>query len=474
MIYVTKMATVSGKTEKGGFDCEFVEKPPEAVQSECPVCLQILCEPYQISCCGNSFCRVCIERIKTDNKPCPTCNEENFVTFNDKRLRRSLYGFQVYCSHKQEGCEWKGELGQLDNHLNLSPQPDKQLEGCEYSEIECIYCSELIKRSKIGFHQTELCPKRPFSCEYCHSYETHYEDVINSHWPVCGYHPVQCPNECGTFPLRQALQNHTTRDCPKTVIDCDFHHVGCDVRLPRKDMPAHLKENLVTHMSLQAASYSKLLASHNKLQASHTTLQASHNELQVEVIRLKNENETLQCHQVSTMASHVTLKDKVNKPETANTTQNTGIPILSYVEFTMENYEKHKRNGNGWYSPPIYTHPGGYNVCLSVDANGVGSGRGTHVSVGVCVMKGEFDDQLKWPFRGQITVQIVNQEGKKHYTETIHFTDKTPDIHADRVTQGERNNGWGFSKFISHEDLESKHLKHDNLCFRVTKIKFDC
>ena len=272
------MVTVSREI---GFDCEFVEKPPtKFIQSECPVCLQILCEPYQTSCCGNSFCRVCIEKIKTDNKPCPTCKEENFVTFHNKGLQRSLSEFHIYCSHKQEGCEWKGELGQLDNHLNLSPQPDKQLEGCEYSEIVCIYCSELIKRCNIAFHQTDHCPKRPFSCEYCHSYETHYEDVINSHWPVCGYHPVQCPNECGTFPQRQALENHVTRDCPKTVIDCDFRHVGCDVRLPRKDMPAHLKENLVTHMSLQAAGYSKLLASHNKLQANHATLQASHIELQ--------------------------------------------------------------------------------------------------------------------------------------------------------------------------------------------------
>ena len=287
------MATVSRKTEKGGFDCDFVEQPPSTIQSECPVCLQILCEPYQAPCCGNSFCRVCIEKIKTDNKPCPTCKEDNFVTFFDKRLQRSLYGFQVYCSHKQEGCEWKGELGQLDNHLNLSPQADKQLEGCEYSEIECIYCSELIKRCNIAFHQSDLCPKRPFSCEYCHSYESHYEDVINSHWPVCGYHPVQCPNECGTFPQRQALQNHITRDSPKTFIDCDFHHVGCDVRLPRKDMPAHLNENLVTHMSLQAASYNKLLASHNELQASHSTLQASHATLQASHATLQTSHTVL-------------------------------------------------------------------------------------------------------------------------------------------------------------------------------------
>ena len=169
--------------------------------------------------------------------------------FYDKRLQRSLSELHVYCSNKQEGCEWKGELGQFNNHLNLSPQPDKRLEGCGYSEIECIYCSELITRCNINVHQTDLCPKRPFSCEYCHSYESHYEDVVNNQ--------------------RQVLENHVTRDCPNIAIDCDFHHVGCDVRLPRKDMPSHLSKNLVIHMSLQVVSYSKLLA---ELQTNHRTL----------------------------------------------------------------------------------------------------------------------------------------------------------------------------------------------------------
>ena len=88
---------------RSSFDCEFVEKLLEAIQSECPLCLQILREPYQAPCCGQSFCRVCIEKIKTDSEPCSTCNEENFAFFHNKGLEISLHSFLVYCSHKQEG-----------------------------------------------------------------------------------------------------------------------------------------------------------------------------------------------------------------------------------------------------------------------------------------------------------------------------------------------------------------------------------
>ena len=27
---------------EGGYDCEFVNPPPDAIQAECPICLQIL------------------------------------------------------------------------------------------------------------------------------------------------------------------------------------------------------------------------------------------------------------------------------------------------------------------------------------------------------------------------------------------------------------------------------------------------
>ena len=39
--------------QEGGYDCEFVEKPPEAIQSECPVCQLVLREPYQAICAVN-------------------------------------------------------------------------------------------------------------------------------------------------------------------------------------------------------------------------------------------------------------------------------------------------------------------------------------------------------------------------------------------------------------------------------------
>ena len=241
--------------EGGGFECEFVKEPPSVIQTNCPVCLLVLHEPSQVTCCGKSYCRSCIERVKLRNNPCPCCQQRNLVDYPNKGLQQPLYGLHVYCTNKEEGCEWTGELGALEKHQNLSPEQEKVLEGCQFAKIKCNHCSKTIQRKQLGHHQNELCGKRPFGCVYCHSYESTYEDVTSNHWLVCDCYPILCPNECGATPQRKNIKRHLKNDCPLTIIQCDFQYAGCEAKLPRQDMPSHISHNLTTHISMLAISH---------------------------------------------------------------------------------------------------------------------------------------------------------------------------------------------------------------------------
>ena len=106
------------KEVSGGYDCKFVETPPSAFQTDCPVCRLVLRDPYQATCCGTSFCHTCSQRIKTGNNHCPTCRKDNFEVFPNKGLKRSIYQLRVFCTHRKGGCTWEGELGELEYHLN--------------------------------------------------------------------------------------------------------------------------------------------------------------------------------------------------------------------------------------------------------------------------------------------------------------------------------------------------------------------
>lgn len=41
------------------------------------------------------------------------------------------------------------------------------------------------------------------------------------------------------------------------VVECEFQYAGCDVKLPRRNMPDHLKDHLIEHFSLLAVSHKR-------------------------------------------------------------------------------------------------------------------------------------------------------------------------------------------------------------------------
>ena len=167
------------------------------------------------------------------------------------------------------------------------------------------------------------------------------------------------------------------------------------------------------------------------------------------------------------------LQGKLEKLEGAqHVASHTGQPI-GPVEFTMTNFEQHK-NDEEWYSPPFYTHPHGYKMCLCVWPNGFGDGKGTHLGMTVHLMRGEFDDHLKWLFRGDITYVLLDQEGGedcKDLVKVVPFDEKTPDANCTRVVGKEVNvSGVGFPKIVTLSDLQPKYLKNDCMKLSIKKI----
>ena len=250
-----------GGRRRGGYDCEFVEAPAAAFQTECPICLQVLKEPCVISCpCGQKICHECIEAIKAAGKPCPLCNNSDFTFIRDHGLERYLKEFEVYCTHKRDGCEWRGKLGELEAHLNQTPSPGSQESGCEFVAVECdsLGCGQWFLHRQIENHKNHFCKFRPYSCKYC-QYRSTFKGVTELHYGQCGSYPVSCPQNCSNKKFeRQALSSHLNGDCLLVVVDCPFSFSGCKVRLPRKDLPEHAKQTEL-HLGLLASFTQGLL-----------------------------------------------------------------------------------------------------------------------------------------------------------------------------------------------------------------------
>ena len=116
---------------------------------------------------------------------------------------------------------------------------------------------------------------------------------------------------------------------------------------------------------------------------------------------------------------------------------------------------------------------------------------GGHVSVFLYMMRGEFNDHLSWPFRGEVRVQLLNQRRDEGHREIVilGLSDYSCPCTSrfiiglrifKRVVGCERGeNGWGHSKFVGHKELSynvttnCQYLANDSLKFRISKIVVD-
>ena len=144
----------------------------------------------------------------------------------------------------------------------------------------------------------------------------------------------------------------------------------------------------------------------------------------------------------------------------------------SGAQFTISEYSKRKHLNNQYFSPPFTTSPQGYRLCLRVDANGYDSGEGSHLSIYACIMNGQHDDCLQWPFTGTIIIELLNWlEDKGHYKVTLPIGTNDDIV---RVTKREYGNACGYGQFISQSSLNSstnpQYLYQDCIRVRVQAI----
>ena len=160
--------------------------------------------------------------------------------------------------------------------------------------------------------------------------------------------------------------------------------------------------------------------------------------------------------------------------------------IFNYppVTFSLSNFHERKDNNETWYSPCFYSHSCGYKMQLQVYPNGDGIARGTHVSVKVAILPGEFDDLLCWPFRGIITLHLINQRrDSSHIAHQVWFT-TLDNLHVrekpivDERGDEARRIGYGVDEFVAHAGLGEnagilagkEYLKNNMLLFCVWNV----
>ena len=418
----------------GGVEYEFVNAQTELEGLNCPICLELVSDPVQTSC-GHLFCGECITRTET----CPV-DRQQFTFHKDNFNDRKVRSFKMKCPNKERGCQWQGDLGDANKHIDTD---------CGYQIMKCnnAGCDVKVERRQLVDHMQKSCPKRMYKCPHCSKEDT-YLEVTTTHFTVCEEMPLLCPGRCGRSQLvRRRMAHHLSEDCPNELVPCTFAIAGCQQIVKRKALQQHLQDK-DKHLDTVLSSYVSMSLLVRDLACA--AKYGSHDNMQALLLPLPF------CTWLQ------------NTP--------TCYPCPPWV-IKMEGFQEKTRKDEDWSSDPVYSHFGGYKMYLRVDANGYGGGKGTHVSIHITLMRGDNDDNLKWPFKGTIKVSLLNQlEDGQHHTRDVWPPD-APEAVSGRVTEGDRaDRGYGQPQFISHRDLKYKgdnncqYLRDDTLFFRVDRF----
>ena len=256
------------KIAAGGYNYDFVVSRQEIVK--CVICRIPSKEPHLSECCGHTFCASCLQQYKATPSVasgiirCPKCNASDQPRlFPTNRLtEKSARSLKVYCNNKARGCTWQGEINNISRHVENS-------DGCPYQDVKCTYkCRKTLQRQHLVDHMTSKCPRRKVNCQYCHI-NGEWKIIEGKHKEECNKFPLACPNNCEVGTVhRENMETHR-KECPLEMIQCEYHNVGCDVRIARKRKRSHLDENMENHLQMTklklAKTEEKLMSNEEKL-----------------------------------------------------------------------------------------------------------------------------------------------------------------------------------------------------------------
>ena len=429
--------------------------------------------------------------------------------------KREIQQLQVRCANTERNCQWTGTVSILDDHIAsckfaLVPCPNKCEEHKGAGEM-------LLIRKHLDQHLKTKCPKRSYECPHCGEKGT-FASITEEHDQVCEKKMVACSNKgsgCSLSMERGKVKEHVSNDCEYTEVACVYESLGCEVRMLRKDKATHENKAREKHMDLSMVNV-KLMSieqktltatvklseeKHRALKNSITLKDEQHQTLTEEHIKFSTKNEALTMRlsklsdkHVSLSRKHETLSKKhktlSKKHETLSKKHETLLvqhrilsdTVNSHEEqhkvqtrkqkftFKLSHYTSKKEKNEIFLSTPFYTYSGGYKMCIRVDANGNDVGKDSHISIFTTILAGSYDNELRWPFLGTVTYELLNQlEDNNH-----HSTDNTFMASSDMRVGISR----GQPKFFPHSSLghnpatNTQYLLDDTLYF-VVSVEMD-
>ena len=518
-----------------GYDYDFVDNIPDRLL--CQICRLPCRDPQRSVCCGHVFCKSEIDQHQTREKSCPQCFSENFTAFIDKLIQREINELLIYCSNKKDGCGWTGEIGRVNDHskeCKISCSKCKQIVyfSTMRSHLDtecpcyCPYCDITAEREVISSEHKEKCHKFPITCPNNCSLDGIPRDDMDEHKKVCPLQMIQCEYQCGAVIARNKVEQHNENSILQHI-----YSVKHELTISFQNATELESKYLETERTLvtSTASLSDTLKTivfnlrSNALNAKHDKSPSNYI-MPIDLYHFKYFRLMIMSQQLLTILMivfllyyaheyYTTVIAKSDLSTVSDIDINISLVIHDLIDKTpyfslqnelqleywskiglvapviieMPDVNTHKNNKLVWFSNPFYAFKGGYLMCMKVSVAGYEDGEDTYMSVFLHLMKGQYDNELSWPMRGEYTIALLAIDPvfmritEKHYMTVQFDTNITTVVeNYQRVMMGKMNHiGIGFPQYISHAKLFRENYfgqqhflsRHNSLFFKISYKK---
>ena len=147
----------------------------------------------------------------------------------DKLQKRKIQALSVRCVNHEKGCEWTGELREMQQHLQRVNTDD--IKKCQYQLTTCKKCDKELMYNELSHHMDNVCEQR--------------------------------------------------------IVDCDYDNAGCNFKTTQANMLKHIREEAATHLQLSLKQMRKDNQQH--LQLSLKQIKDNQQHLQLSLKQMRKE-----------------------------------------------------------------------------------------------------------------------------------------------------------------------------------------
>lgn len=224
-----------------------------------------------------------------------------------------------------------------------------------------------------------FCPNREKGCAWIGELRNMEKHTTEE----CEVLRIQCTNLCGELISPKQLEKHVNEICSHRLIDCQFKDIGCT----HKVMACKIEDDPHKHLKMvQQRCTEKITEMQDHYESQLSNLQES---LEEQIVELTDKIHSLQ-EQVKTHRTH----------------NNGGSIVFRWAMSDVNMWMAEE-----CISPTFSLQVPGYRLRLEVSMGGKATGKGSHMSVFMRLVNGDYDYTLQWPCRETFSVCLKAPDG---------------------------------------------------------------